>query len=65
MAPETDVEHVGDVRTEPDIRGVVIYGRCLCGWRGPTHPAAAGKIGEAKVKALADLTAHLERSSIG
>jgi hypothetical protein len=43
----------------------VIYGRCLCGWRGPNHPAAAGKIGEAKVKALADLTAHLERSSIG
>lgn len=52
--------HTGNVRTDPDIRGLVLYGRCTCGWSGPRHPATSAEVGEAQKRAAHDLREHLD-----
>lgn len=57
--PITDVAHVTEVCMDSDLRGAVCYARCMCGWRGPNHPAAVIALDEARRRATADLRAHL------
>ena len=48
--------HDISVKALPDIRGLVFFARCSCGWRGPNHPSIP-TVAEASQKA----TAHAEK----
>jgi hypothetical protein len=61
--------HVASVKTEPDVRGVVAYAWCLCGWRGPNHPGGELRqtlgiyptVEEARRRATDDMMEHLRK----
>lgn len=50
--------HVGTVRSLPDIRGLVFFGTCTCGWRGANHPTVPD-MPSASQRAAAEMHEHL------
>jgi hypothetical protein len=60
----SDDKHTADVRTLPDIRGLVAYAVCSCGWRGTNHPSIP-TAASAVTRATADMHVHLADSAAG
>ena len=50
--------HEVNMRALPDIRGLVFFATCSCGWRGANHPSVMGSA-EASQRATADVHEHL------
>lgn len=53
------VPHVCQVKTLADIRGIVAFAICTCGWRAENHPSIP-TAAEAVTKATADMHKHLQ-----
>lgn len=61
--PASPVDHVAHVRLLPDVRGVVYFAVCSCGWLGSNHPAVGGvEAGVARARANVELLAHVAAS---
>jgi len=53
---ETSVHDIS-VKALPDVRGLVFFARCSCGWRGANHPSVPS-VAEASQRATADAKEH-------
>lgn len=52
------MRHVAVLRTLPDIRGLVAFSTCTCGWRSANHPSATDAA-TAKKRATDEMDEHL------
>ena len=52
------VRHVAVLRTLPDIRGLVAFASCSCGWRSDNHPSVPD-VETAKKRATDEMDEHL------
>jgi hypothetical protein len=59
VATDPDVvKHVAVLRTQPDLRGVVAFATCTCGWHGANHPSIPN-VETAKKRATDEMDQHL------
>jgi hypothetical protein len=61
--PAAAVNHIAVTRSLADIRGLVLFASCTCGWRGPNHCANGATLttAEASQRAAADADEHLRK----
>lgn len=55
---DPDGQHVAVLRTLPDIRGLVAFATCTCGWRSANHPSVP-TAEAAKKRATDEMDEHL------
>ena len=58
------IDHIAHVRLLPDVRGLLFFAVCSCGWRGPNHPGfGEPSMTNSRERAYSDLTQHVAENA--